>query len=84
MFVLLGLAVGLVFGLGSALTGRVLGTVLACAPFAAWFVALWVIAAHGMSATDSAPLALSLLGILLGMFTGQAVQRRRKHRSHQG
>jgi Na+/glutamate symporter len=81
VIIVLGLACGLVFGVASALTGRFLGTVLACVPLAGWFGALAVVLAGPEPDAAVQALALCLLGLLLGSFIGGAVVRRSRSES---
>jgi ABC-type uncharacterized transport system permease subunit len=81
VIIVLGLACGFVFGIAAALTGRFLGTVLACVPVAGWFVALAVVLACPGSDAAVESLALCLVGLLLGSFIGRAVARRSRTRT---
>ncbi|ROS75625.1 hypothetical protein EDF24_1194 [Curtobacterium sp. PhB130] len=78
MVLVLSAAAGIVFGVASARASRGVGTLLASAPFLAWFVALAVVAAAGTTDSGMRALGLAMLGILLGLFAGQALVRRRR------
>ncbi|TCK64649.1 hypothetical protein [Curtobacterium sp. PhB136] len=78
MILVLSAAAGIVFGVASARASRRVGTLLASAPFLAWFVALAVVAAAGTTDSGMRALGLAMLGILLGLFAGQALVRRRR------
>lgn len=77
MFLLIGLVVGLAFGLGAALAGRPVGTVLNLSPIVARFIALAVTMRNGVSDQELAQLGAAIVGILVGLFSGQLLERSR-------
>ncbi|ROS49534.1 hypothetical protein [Frigoribacterium sp. PhB24] len=81
MTVLIGLAAGFAFGLASAFSNRVWGTVLACLPMAAWFVVFVLARRGGLNDSEAGPLCLALFGIVVGVFSGQLFERRTRKSS---
>jgi len=81
MTVVLGLLVGLAFGVASAFANRRWGTVLACIPVAGWFVILGICSLDGLQDSEVAPLCYGLLGVVLGLLVGQVFDRQRNKRA---
>jgi hypothetical protein len=77
MFVLLGPTTGAAFGVASAFADRVWGTVLACIPVAAWFVAYAISLRGGLTNPETASLCYALFGIVIGVSLGQVFDRQR-------
>ena len=77
MFLVLGLAAGLTFGVGSALAGRLSGTLLNVVPVGLWFVALGIVLRDGLTEHEFEHLGAAMVGILLGLLAGPILERRR-------
>ncbi|WP_420368791.1 hypothetical protein [Curtobacterium sp. L1-20] len=77
MSLMIGLVLGLAFGLSAAGVGRRAGTVLNVVPIVAWFTALAVMLRGGLSDQELAQLGAAIVGILVGLFCGQLFERRR-------
>ncbi|MFL4474515.1 hypothetical protein ACIPVK_11010 [Paeniglutamicibacter sp. MACA_103] len=75
----IGLLAGLAFGLASAFANRLWGTVLAVAPVVAWFIFLAMANDGGITGPESEGLGLGLFGMLIGLFLGQLLDRRRRN-----
>ncbi|WP_157887604.1 hypothetical protein [Frondihabitans sp. PAMC 28766] len=81
MFVAVGLAAGLAFGLPAACLNRIWGTVLSFVPVVIWFVVFAMAQRDGYSNAEAARLAYALCGVLIGLFSASAVvQTRRRSR----
>jgi len=77
MPVIIGLIAGITFGLASAFSNRLWGTVLACLPVAVWFVFFAVALHNGLSGKETSTLCYALFGIVVGVFIGQIFDRQR-------
>lgn len=77
MALTLGLLVGVAFGIASAFAGRRWGTVLACVPITVWFIVFVALSIPGLRDDQVAPLCFALLGIVLGLLSGQVIPRPR-------
>lgn len=84
MTLVLGLLVGLAFGIASAFADRRWGTVLACVPIASWFVVFAVVSSNGLRDSEIAPLCYGLFGVVVGVFVGQIFDRQRTKRTRSG
>jgi uncharacterized membrane protein len=78
VFLAIGLAAGLAFGVASAFANRLWGTVLACIPIGAWFVTFGVLQQGGYTNREAMSLASLLFGIILGSLIGPGLTRLRR------
>jgi hypothetical protein len=72
----LGLSAGLSFGFLAVLVNRRLATVFMVAPISGWFVLLAIAVHVGLTSVRTTQLGLGLLGVLLGLAIGQALDKR--------
>lgn len=78
LFLVIGIASGLLCGLVGAVSGRLIGTILSVTPVFGWSVVLASLARDGLTDPEYRALGLALLGVLVGFFASQLVRRRRR------